>query len=220
MPTSMQHLVPVPRHIGPAPPPGAACAAWSFHAAELAVDVAGLIHEWEETPAVAVMVADGELVRLLPGSFVPPDLLSNPVDRVISLGCAIGPRLRAHHVVAGVSAAWVLLGGQPPSPAELLSMAHRSTVAGVVIRHAQLRSGDVEIIGGAPVTEPARTAVDLLRFERDPEALELVCRLVDEGHVTAEGVRMRLAAMRRHPGARAADAMLAQILAGRSAPAA
>lgn len=216
MPTATQHLITVPEHGGPAPPPGAACAAWSFHAAELAADLVGLIQEWAETPTVQVMVADGELARLLPGVFAPPDLLGSPVDRVISLGCAIGPRLRPHHVVAGASAAWISLGGQPPSPAELLSMAHRSTVAGTVIRHAQLHPGDVETIGGAPVTEPARTAVDLLRFDRAPEALDLVGRLFDEGHITAERVRARLAAMHRHPGARAADQRLLQVLAERS----
>ena len=99
-------------------------------------------------------------------------------------------------------------------------MAHRSTVAGAVIRHAQLRAGDVETIGGAPVTVPARTAADLLRFERAPDSLDLVGRLLDEGHVTAERVSARLAAMHRHPGSRAAGARLVHVLTARSARAA
>lgn len=220
MPTTTPHLIPVPRQAGPAPPPGAPCAAWSVHAAELAADVAGLVHEWGQTPTAQILEAEGQLVQLLPGIFAPPDLLGSPIDRVISLGCAIGSRLRAHHVVAGASAAWVSLGGSPPAPAELLSMAHRSTVAGAVIRHAQLRAGDVETVGGAPVTVPVRTAVDLLRFERAPEALELVGRLLDEGHVTVERVSARLAAMHRHPGTRAAGARLVRVLAAPSGRAA
>jgi len=216
MPMTTPHLIPLPRHAGPALPPGAPCAAWSVHAAELAADVADLVLEWGQTPTVQVLEAEGQLVQLLPGIFAPPDLLDSPIDRVISLGCAIGSRLRAHHVVAGVSAAWVCLGGPPPSPAELLSMSHRSTVAGAVIRHAQLRAGDVETVGGAPVTVPARTAADLLRFERPPGVLELVGRLLDEGHVTVEGVSERLAAMHRHPGSRAAGARLLQVIAARS----
>jgi len=220
MPTTSPHLIPVPRHAGPAPPPGAPCTAWSVHAADLAADVAGLVHEWGWTPTAQALEAEGQLVQLLPGIFAPPDLLDSPIDRVISLGCAIGSRLRPHHVVAGASAAWVNVGGPPPAPAELLSMAHRSTVAGAVIRHAQLRAGDVETIGGAPVTVPARTAADLLRFERAPDSLDLVGRLLDEGHVTAERVSARLAAMHRHPGSRAAGARLVHVLAARSARAA
>src|SRR5699024_8515664 len=101
MPTTLPHLIPVPRHAGHAPPPGAPCTAWSVHAADLAADVAGLVHEWGWTPTAQALEAEGQLVQLLPGIFAPPDLLDSPIDRVISLGCAIGSRLRPHHVVAG-----------------------------------------------------------------------------------------------------------------------
>src|SRR5699024_2807118 len=143
MPTTSPHLIPVPRHAGPAPPPGAPCTAWSVHAADLAADVAGLVHEWGWTPTAQALEAAGQRGPRLPAVLAPPALPDSPIDRVISLGCASGSRLRPHPVVAGASAAWVNVGGPPPAPAELLSMAHRSTVAGAVIRHAQLRAGDV-----------------------------------------------------------------------------
>src|SRR5690625_1929433 len=190
MPTTCPHLIPVPRHAVPAPPPGPPCTAWSVHAAVLAADVAGLVPEWGWTPTAQALEAEGQLVQLLPGIFAPPDRLDSPIDRVISLGCAIGSRLRPDHVVAGASAAWGKGSGPPTAPAQ------------------------------APATVPARTAAELLRFERAPDSLDPVGRLVDEGHVTAERVSARLAAMHRHPGSRAAGARLVHVLAARSARAA
>lgn len=212
MSKTAQLLIPLRHDGGPAPPSGAACAAWSHHAAELARPFSALIEEWEESPSVQGIVADGEMVRLLPGVFIPPDLLGSAVDRVIALGCAIGSRLRSHHVVAGASAAWVWLGGRPPSPAELLSSAHRGTVAGTVVRHARVRAGEVETIAGAPVTEPVRTAVDLLRFQRSAEELAMVEHLLETGHVRIEEIRRRLWAMDRYPGVRAAETRLELLL--------
>lgn len=216
MSKTAQRLVLLRHDGGPAPPADAACAAWSHHAAELAQPVTALIEDWEESPSVQSMVADGEMERLLPGLFLPPDLLGSAVDRVIALGCALGPRLRSHYIVAGASAAWVCLGGRPPSPAELLSPAHRGTVAGTVVRHTLIRAGEVETIAGAPVTEPVRTAVDLLRFRRSPEQVALVEDLLESGHVRLEAIRRRLWTMHRHPGVRAAEKRLELLLGHRA----
>ena len=188
------------------------CAAWSRHAAELAVPLGTALQRWEETPPTRVLVAEGYLARLLPGRYLPPDLLRTAVQRALALGCALGAQLQSHHVIAGPSAAWVLLGGVPPAPAELLSSAHRGDVAGVVIRTARLGTEEVETIGGSPVTVPVRTATDLLRFTPAPVAAPLVRGLVDSGHVEVGQIRSRLQRMHRHPGAQSARARLEQMM--------
>ncbi|MGP9539976.1 hypothetical protein ACT3SP_18440 [Brachybacterium sp. AOP43-C2-M15] len=201
------------RATGPPPVPIGLCAAWSRHAAELAVPIGGALQRWEETPSTRVMVAEGQLVRLLPEIFLPPDLLCGAVERALALGCAMGAHLQSHHVIAGPSAAWVVLGGAPPSPAELLSPAHRGERAGLVLRHARLHPGDVETIGGAPVTVPVRTAMDLLRFAAAPVAGPALRGLVAAGHMEVDEVRERLRRMHRHPGVQAARDRLEALLA-------
>lgn len=170
------------------------------------------LQTWEESPSTRVLVAEGHLARLLPGRYLPPDLLRSAVGRALALGCALGSRLQSHHVIAGPSAAWVVLGGRPPATAELLSPAHRGELAGVVLRHARLQPEDVETVGGAPVTIPVRTAVDLLRFAPAAVAAPLLKRLVDSGHVEADEMRQRLFRMHRHPGVRAARNRLEAVL--------
>jgi hypothetical protein len=98
----------------------------------------------------------------------------------------------------------VVLGGQPPSPAELLSATRRGTLAGVVLRHARIRPGEIETVGGAPVTVPVRTALDLLRFSPVPVAAPLLDRLVASGHLEERDVDRHLQRMHRHPGIRLA----------------
>ena len=188
------------------------CAAWSRHAAELAVPIGAALQRWEETPPTRVLIAEGQLARILPGRYLPPDLLCSAVQRALALGCAMGAALQSHHVIAGPSAAWVVLGGPPPASAEMLSTAHRGELAGVTLRHSRLRSADIETVGGAPVTVPARTAVDLLRFAPLSVAAPLLHRLVGSGHLRPEEVQRRLQRMHRHPGVRAARDRFAAVL--------
>lgn len=190
------------------------CAAWSRHAAELAVPIGAALQRWEENPPTRVLVAEGHLMRILPERYVPPDLLRNAVQRALALGCALGAHLQSHHVIAGPSAAWVLLGGEPPAPAELLSSAHRGELAGVVLRNARLRSDEVETIGGTPITIPVRTAMDLLRFTPVPVSAPLLRGLVGSGHVDVDEVRQRLHRMHRHPGVHSARERLEEVLGG------
>ncbi|GAA1489622.1 hypothetical protein GCM10009626_23680 [Brachybacterium sacelli] len=195
------------------------CAAWSHHAAELAVPIGASLQRWEENPSTWAMVQEQLLARLLPGIFLPPDLLGTAVHRALALGCALGGQLQSYHVIAGPSAAWVLLGGSPPAPAELLTSAHRDSILGATVRTARLHPHEVETIGGAPVTAPLRTAVDLLRFCPDRVAEPALRGLVDSGHVTEPEIRRRVARMGRHPGARTAKERVEELL-GEHLPAA
>ncbi|MFC5319160.1 MULTISPECIES: hypothetical protein [Brachybacterium] len=196
----------------PAGPYAAPCAPWSHHAAELAVPLADGLERWEENPTTWGMVQDRLMVRLLPGIFVPPDLLGSAVQRALALGCAVGERLQSHHVVAGPSAAWVFLGGDPPERAELLSPAHRGSIPGATVRTARLHPREVETIGGAPVTSPLRTAADLLRFAPDPVARPSLRRLVEGGYVSVSSIRWHLAGLDRYPGVGAARARIDELL--------
>lgn len=198
---------PPPRSPAPAPV-GIACFAWSRHAAELAVPVARALERWEDTPSTAGMVEDGYLVPLLPGIYVPPDVVATSVGRALAVGSALGTRLRAHHVLAGATAAWVVLGGPPPAQVELISPAHRGPIAGTLQHGSPLGVDEVETVGGAPITVPDRTAVDLLRFEAGGDRLLAVARLLAGGHTTRDRVRRRLASITHHPGARSAEAAM------------
>lgn len=208
---------PVPEQAAPVTPLSIGlCAAWSRHAAELAVPIGTELQRWEENPSTRVLVAEGYLARLLPERYLPPDLLRTAVQRALALGCALGAQLQSHHVIAGPSAAWVLLGGVPPAPAELLSPAHRGELAGVVLRTARLRPDEVETIGGTPVTLPVRTAIDLLRFSPAPVAIPLLRGLVSSGHLEVDEVRLRLHLMHRHPQVQAARERFESVLGGQS----
>ena len=197
---------------GPALTPIGLCAVWSHHAAELSVPLGAALQRWKDTPATAGLVADGYLARILPGRYLPPDLLTSAVHRALALGCALGAQLQAHHVIAGPSAAWVVLGGSPPGTAELISSAHRGDVAGVVLRHSRLQSDEVETVGGAPVTNPVRTAMDLLRFCPPMIAEPALRQLVGDGYADVEEIRDRLHRMHRHPGVHAARERLDRLL--------
>ena len=192
------------------------CAAWSRHAAELAVPLGAELQRWEETPTTARLVAEGYLVRLLPGRFIPPDMVTTAVARALALGCALGESLQAQHVIAGPSAAWVLCGGPPPPMAELLSPGHRWKLAGVRQRYARLAAEEVETVGGAPVTTPVRTATDLLRFSSASVAAPALAALLEDGQVGTAQILDRLQEMHRHPGVDTARRRLAQLLEGLS----
>lgn len=158
------------------------------------------------------MVEQQLLARILPGVFLPPDLLGTSIQRALALGCALGARLQSYYVIAGPSAAWVSLGGVPPAPAELLSPAHRGSIIGVTVRTARLHPREVETMGGAPVTSPLRTAVDLLRFAPDDIAAHWLHGLIHSGHVTESSIRRRLHRMERYPGAGAARERIGALL--------
>ncbi|PWH05883.1 hypothetical protein DEO23_11860 [Brachybacterium endophyticum] len=183
----------------PAPAP---CSAWSLQAADLAAALVEEIACWPDVPSHDHCVKDGSLVRIGPGRLVPRDHVSRPGDRALLVGCAIGARLRPHHVLAGRSALWVHIGTEFPDPIDLMTSSHRSALpAGTRVRNARFTPCDVEQISGAPVTTPARTAADLLRFE-GAGAAAAAGTLVQVGLCTSEQIETHLRAAGGHRGTR------------------
>ncbi len=190
-----------------------ACAVWSGHSMTLAEPIAAELVHWPDTPTTAMMVRDGLLVPLMPEIYIPPDTVPTATARVLALGCALGSRLRADHIVVGPSAAWVHSGKYQPTIPVLSSTSHRAVISGVMTRHLSLVSGDVETLGGAPVTTPVRTAVDLLRDRRDPIASARVIAMVDSGHLDLRAVPATLDRFWGQPGTRRAYGILREIAA-------
>jgi hypothetical protein len=184
---------------------------WSAHAADLARHLAEALLPWPENPTQASQVLAGELVRLAPGLYLPGNLRPGMIDRALLVGLAAGSSLRSHHVVAGPSAAWVLLGGRRIPSLELATPVHRSIVPGFDIRHVPIPAGDVLDIGGVPVTVASRTAADLLRFGPRSVALELVPALVASGWCRTEEIAPRLIGQARRRGIARARELLAEL---------
>lgn len=186
------------------------CAAWSQHAADLAAGLWEHMELWEDTPSTAGMVREGTLARLAPGMYLPPDLLSSSVLRAVAVGCALGRSLRPDHVIAGASAAWVLLGGAPPQQIELIGASHRAVVPGAQVRTAALPAEHLETLGGAPITSPERTVADLLRLDAaagtESVRFALALEVVAAGHAEPAAVRRCLWALRGHPRSARAEA--------------
>lgn len=180
------------------------CLAWSRHAAELAEPRTEWILRWPDSPATDGMVRDGLLHRLMAGCYAPPDLLADPVSRILMLGCALGSALRPDHVVAGASAAWVMVGGTPPRIPVLLSSAHRTVISAIRVRTTMPEPSQIELRAGAPLTVPVRTAIDLLRDDDPTAAYTWLPPLLHSGHLDADELTMQLEASRGKPGMRLA----------------
>lgn len=169
------------------------CRAWSAHAESLAPRISRELAQWPDHPGHRVLVAEGQLVEVRTGVLVPAPSLASMPDRAIAIGCALGADVRASHVIASASALWVLLGGAPLLPIQLLTTARPTSLGGVTVRQAPLSPGDVETIGGCPVTVPARSATDLLRFAAEDEvAIAWCARLLASGHAREREITARL----------------------------
>lgn len=209
----------VPVALAPPPVTGHPCRRWSLHAAELAQCVQPVLQHWPDTPATACLVAEGLLRPLGRGLHLGPrEHLSLP-ERAVAIGCALGRSLRASQVIAGPSAAWVLTGGDPPrAPLTLITAVRPVALADVLLRQVPLRAADVESIGGCPVTVPARTVVDVLRFEDSGSGRRLAAGILATGHVSEAEVEAALRRAHGLPHVRTATTRWMRLLSGEECP--
>ncbi|MCS6712728.1 hypothetical protein JSY14_12175 [Brachybacterium sp. EF45031] len=197
------------------PVPEHPCSAWSEHAADLAHDMERMLVRFPVSPATDAMILRGELVPVVPGVQLPPDLTLHAPLRAVLVGCAVGPALRHHHVVGAATALWVAVGGRPPRPLDLVTTARPSSLCGVMVRQAPVGPEDVEMVGGAPVVVPSRAALDVLRFLPD-RALSLITAALMSGHLDPREVDLRLQTIDGHPHARRARERWERLRPGRA----
>ncbi|MCL6423496.1 hypothetical protein Bequi_08855 [Brachybacterium sp. JHP9] len=185
------------------------CAAWSAHAADLAAPLEREMAQWPAgSPSTEGAVLDGHVLRLDRDLCIPADLARTALDRALLVGCVIGEQLRPHHVIAGRSALWVHLGGAFPRPLELLTSAHRSLVSGASVRHCTLLPEEIDVIAGAPVTSPARTCIDLMRFAPQDAAVRAVAAMLGAGLCTPAQLGRALRSVQGLRGSRRAAELL------------
>lgn len=181
------------------------CRVWSAHAEDLALGIAAELSRWPDSPVQRILAQRGELVRVHEGFFLPLDWLGTMAGRAVAIGCVLADELRGAFVLAGPTAAWVAAGGAAPDDISLLSTARPSRLAGVQVREVPLRCGDVESIGGCPVTTPLRSATDCLRFEpSDAQAVASTRSLLAAGLVTERELDDRLDLLATMPHVRRA----------------
>lgn len=163
--------------------------------------------------AWSCLVREGALVVLAEGG-----VLGEPVARRATTpgspllrARVLAPLVPAHTAVAGLSAAWLHLGGRLPDRVDVVyrSGSHRPrTRPGVVARQAALLAADVTRRGDVVVTSVQRTGLDLARA--DPPVADLprlLARLGDVGFDASAALRT-LARRPRLPGRAAAERAL------------
>ncbi|QZN84279.1 hypothetical protein [Cellulomonas sp. C5510] len=141
-----------------------------------------------------VLLRDCDLVLLRGDVALPRGVAGTPALRA----AALAPEVARREAVARAAAAWVHLGGPPPRRV-------------VVVDRAALGPRDVVRLGGALVTSPARTAVDLLCREPADVVHALLPGLL-RGGVDAARLRTRLAATSGHRGVDRGLALLREVV--------
>jgi hypothetical protein len=168
---------------------------------------AGLLSQ----PELSSARIDGVLIEVGEG-YMPPDLPEDPAARATSLT----PILPPGFALCSTSAAWVHgVGDAPPVRHHIQRVSpQRRRVHprhDVVIHEGRIGAGDVEVIGGVPVTTPLRTLSDLVRTGGDDEIDGWMRRLAATAPDLVPRVHAGIAGRERMPGKRAALARIAAL---------
>lgn len=143
-------------------------------------------------------------------------------------GTELNTEIRAHAawlwcgrsgVIAGRTAAGLYLTPHAVSadPVELIALKSRHP-PGLIVRNERISVDEITVRQKLPVTSPARTALDLARYQDRDEAVELIDQLARTTNISRDDI-WRLAA--RYPRARgmaAAKAAIREIDAGARTP--
>ncbi|MDQ4212756.1 type IV toxin-antitoxin system AbiEi family antitoxin [Microbacterium sp. ASV81] len=163
---------------------------------------------------------DGHVVEL-GEAYAPADLVETGALRAASLAPLIAAMPEA--AFAGMSAAWIHgAGDAPPHLHEVQSAVGRRLRAPasrrILVHDPALDPEDLVRIGGAAVTAPERTLIDLVRWPTTvPERWDWARALVLMDPDLAARAERRLLAGPRGPGFRRAAQFLAEATAARGA---
>ncbi len=153
-------------------------------------------------------VADGRLLRLRRGLFSPgtgPGRVDAAVREVAAACLAIDGAVASHETAAHLHGLELLRWVQPAIWVTVPKRpgATPAAVQGVAVQTSRLAREDVTELFGIPVTNLARTAVDLARVRELRDGLVVVDSALRRG-ATAEELDMALAGQRGWPGTRSA----------------
>lgn len=122
-------------------------------------------------------------------------------------------------VVSGLAAS-ALHGAKWVEPDTLIELVHlnRRPPRGVIVRGDRLLEGEAQVLGGIPVTTPARTGFDLGRRLPVDQAVERIDALMNAADVKAEEIDAVIARHRRVRGLRSLRTVLKLVDGGAESP--
>lgn len=163
-------------------------------------------------PELSAARIDGHLVEV-GDAYIPADLVEGPDVRASSIAHIIQTGTAA----SGPSAAWIHGAGDvPPSVHHVRRYVERRLrpimSSRVVFHDTLLPASDVILIGGAAVSTPVRTMLDLATsLHRDPRMMTWMDRLAAVQPDTPGAAAAVLSEMRRVPGSRVGSAVLQRL---------
>lgn len=155
---------------------------------------------------------DGHVVEV-GDAYVPADLVEGPDVRA----GAVAALVKAGTAACGPTAAWIHgAGDAPPGVHHVRRCVERRlrpmTSARLIFHDTMLPAVDVAVVGGIPVTTPARTMLDLsTTLHRDPRVLTWMSRLDAACPGSTEAAATALRARQRVPGSRVGLAALERL---------
>ncbi|WP_226533142.1 type IV toxin-antitoxin system AbiEi family antitoxin [Microbacterium paraoxydans] len=156
---------------------------------------------------------DGHVVEV-GDAYIPADLVAGPDVRASSVSMLVQPGTAA----CTQTAAWIHgAGDAPPVVHHVKRCIDRRirpiTSARLVFHDTVLPDVDIELIGGVPVSTPARTMLDLATtLHRDPRVLMWMDRLAAALPGTPKAAIAALRDLHRVPGSRAGLAALERLV--------
>ncbi|HEX5534235.1 MAG TPA: hypothetical protein VFX33_10890 [Actinomycetales bacterium] len=175
---------------------------WLLERPSVRVDAALTVNSALPRPSLERMRAEGLLVHLGAGIYLPADATCTTGSRAEAFATLVPPWA----VLAMEAAAWVHGGPRPTPPFVLLTSAttgSRSAPEGTRLSVTPLPQADVVRVNGLRLTAPLRTVVDLARRGSGPTARAAFRWLLDQ-HVKPPELRAVLAEQSRYPGNRRA----------------
>jgi len=131
---------------------------------------------------IARLVERHWLRPVLPGVYLAVDVAETPAVRAAAVREVLPPEVLAAGVLCAETAVWLLCGGEPPWPLDLVIPRRGGGprvrgVEGLRVHEQRLYAQDTEPVAGLAVTTAVRTAVDLARELPVAEAVLRFTRL-------------------------------------------
>lgn len=132
-----------------------------------------------------ILTQNGALNRLWGEAALPATTTETPLARAEAIGIVLDD-VQADSkplVVASRAAAWIWLGGQAPTVADVIysNGRYRDDIPGFKVRLSPFKPGQVERLGRVWVTNPTRTIRDLATWAEPEVALPLISALIGQG---------------------------------------